>query len=133
MQTDRPLEARGWRLTMATTHRQDRMSSRDGAGIGGGGAPVGRGGGGGADGRHPADPLRTWRLGMLLALAGIAMLFIAITSAYIVRQGLGPDWPRSACPACRVQHAAILLLPARRWNWSRRALRGTGDGPRWVT
>jgi len=55
------------------------------------GLPPGAGGGG--DGRRPGSPdyrtrLRRARLGLASALVSILMLFIAFTSAYIVRQGL---------------------------------------------
>ena len=59
----------------------------------GGGAPPRAGEGGGGEGRSDfGGRLRRCRIGMAVALAPVAMLFVAFTSAYIVRQGLGEDW-----------------------------------------
>ena len=55
-------------------------------------------GGGGDDGRGNAGDysrrLRRARLGIVVAITPIVMLFVSFTSAYIVRQGL-PDVRRS--------------------------------------
>src|SRR5208282_4787473 len=49
----------------------------------------GGGGGGGSDGSPDyGSRLRRARLGLVVAIAPIVMLFVAFTSAYIVRQGL---------------------------------------------
>ena|SRR5689334_14709951 len=67
--------------------------------IGGGGRPPvirfpGYGGGGNGGGRDDGYPdfgerLRRYRLGLMIGLAAVVMLFVSFTSAYIVRQGLG--------------------------------------------
>jgi cytochrome c oxidase subunit 3 len=66
--------------------------------IGGGGRPpvlrfpgYGGGGGGGRDDGYPdfGERLRRYRLGLMVGLAAVVMLFVSFTSAYIVRQGLG--------------------------------------------
>ncbi len=66
--------------------------------IGGGGRPpvirfpgYGGGGGGGRDDSYPdfGERLRRYRLGLMVGLAAVVMLFVSFTSAYIVRQGLG--------------------------------------------
>jgi cytochrome c oxidase subunit 3 len=65
--------------------------------IGGAGLPPGirfpgtGGGGGGRDESYPdfADRLRRYRLGLVVGLVAVVMLFVSFTSAYIVRQGLG--------------------------------------------
>jgi len=61
-------------------------------GHGGGTAPPSSGGGGGGPegngGPDYLERLRRARLGMAVALAAIVMLFVAFTSAYIVRRGL---------------------------------------------
>jgi cytochrome c oxidase subunit 3 len=72
-------------------------------------------------------PPDTYRLGMLFALAGIAMLFISLTSAYVVRQGLGTDWQRLRMPELLWVNTAVLLassvtLEIARGNLSRRWL-----------
>jgi cytochrome c oxidase subunit III len=53
--------------------------------------------------------VQTHRLGILFALAGIGMLFIALTSAYVVRQGLGTDWTRVPMPRILLVNTAVLL------------------------
>jgi cytochrome c oxidase subunit III len=67
--------------------------------IGGGGRPPvirfpgngGGGSGGGRDGGYPdfGERLRRYRLGLMVGLVAVVMLFVSFTSAYIVRQGLG--------------------------------------------
>ncbi len=63
---------------------------------GGGGGPVfrfpgdgGKGGGGGDPFPNFGEQLRRYRLGLAVGLTAVVMLFVAFTSAYIVRQGLG--------------------------------------------
>lgn len=91
----------------------------------GGGAPPrrppgggdGRGDGGGFGGAD--DRLRRYRLGMIIALAPVAMLFVAFTSAYIVRQGLGdydpaagvhrPDWRPLTLPLALLGVNTLIL------------------------
>ena len=73
--------------------------------IGGGGRPPvirfpGYGGGSGGGGRDDGYPdfgerLRRYRLGLMVGLAAVVMLFVSFTSAYIVRQGLGNYDPAS--------------------------------------
>jgi len=58
--------------------------------------------------RHPRRP-QTHRLGMAFALAGISMLFIGLTSAYVVREGLGGDWQPIPMPRILLLSTAILL------------------------
>jgi cytochrome c oxidase subunit 3 len=66
--------------------------------VGGGGRPpvirfprYGGGGGGGRDENYPdfGERLRRYRLGLMVGLAAVVMLFVSFTSAYVVRQGLG--------------------------------------------
>jgi len=49
------------------------------------------GGGGGRDDGYPdfGEQLRRYRLGLMIGLAAVVMVFVSLTSAYIVRQGLG--------------------------------------------
>jgi len=63
---------------------------------GGGGRPpllrsFGYGGGGGGDDSYPnfGEQLRRYRLGLMIGLAAVVMVFVSLTSAYMVRQGLG--------------------------------------------
>ena len=61
--------------------------------LGRGGIPTVRSSGGGDDGSGAGGPnygarLRRARLGLICAMATVSMVFISLTSAYIVRQGL---------------------------------------------
>src|SRR5712691_10665904 len=56
--------------------------------------PVGRDGGGPDGNGHDGSPgyyerLRRYRMGVALGLASVIMIFVSLTSAYVVRQGLG--------------------------------------------
>lgn len=97
---------------------------------GGGGRPPvidwprgGGGGGGRGDGdRRPSfgEKARRYRLGVLLTLCSVTMLFVAFTSAYIVRQGLGTfdpmtggqisDWRPVELPNTLLLINTLLLL-----------------------
>ena len=64
----------------------------------------------GDGGRRP--PLRLPRnhtLAMSFALAAIGMLFIGLTSAYMVRQGLSNDWKAIPMPRILLVNTAILM------------------------
>ena len=90
---------------------------------GGGGAPPRVGEGGGGDGRSDfPDRLRRNRIGMAVALAPVAMLFVAFTSAYIVRQGLGEDWRSIELPQILWFNTAILLASSITLELARRSL-----------
>jgi cytochrome c oxidase subunit 3 len=80
-----------------------------GGGGNGKGLGPGGGGGGGADGA-PAMPQRVYVTGMTIALAGILMFFMALTSAYIVRKGLSSDWRQLVLPRVLWLNTAILLV-----------------------
>jgi cytochrome c oxidase subunit 3 len=93
---------------------------------GGGGPdlPPGRGDGDGASRSDGApdfrDRLRRYRLGMVVGLIAVTMLFIALTSAYIVRQGASTidpntgfysnDWRPMTLPVAALSVNTILLL-----------------------
>ena len=90
---------------------------------GGGGAPPRAGEGGGREGRSDfGGRLRRCRIGMAVALAPVAMLFVAFTSAYIVRQGLGEDWRSIDLPQILWINTAILLLSSLTLELARRSL-----------
>jgi cytochrome c oxidase subunit 3 len=72
----------------------------------------------------PAD---TWRLGMMFGLAGVSMLFIGLTSAYIVRQGLGGDWMPLRMPRISWLNAALLIASSLTIEKARRS-----GSPRWL-
>ncbi len=70
-------------------------------GAGGGGRdrfPGGGGGGSHGRGDGPSDfgaELRRYRLGLVIGLAAVVMLFVSFTSAFIVRQGVGSWDPKT--------------------------------------
>ncbi len=91
---------------------------------GGSGAPP-FAGGGGEDGRPNfafGDRLRRNRIGMVVALAPIAMVFVAFTSAYIVRQGLGEDWRAMELPNILWINTLILVASSFTLELARRGL-----------
>lgn len=91
---------------------------RNGKGLGGGGrGPFG--GGGDSRGFQPAR----YRLGMWVALAAIAMMFTALTSAYIVRAASGDDWRPLALPRILWLSTALILASSFTFERARRALR----------
>ncbi len=109
---------------------------------GGGGGPRDRfpgGGGGGDHGRFdgPSDfgaQLRRYRLGLVIGLAAVVMLFVSFTSAYIVRQGLGSwdpktnayvtDWrPLSLPTSLLLVNTGILLASSFTIEMARRSAR----------
>lgn len=66
--------------------------------------------------------LRRNRIGMAVFLAPITMVFVAFTSAYIVRQGLGEDWRATELPDILWINTAILLASSITLELSRRSL-----------
>jgi cytochrome c oxidase subunit III len=66
---------------------------------------------------------------MTFALAGIAMLFIGLTSSYVVRHGLDPGWVAIQMPPVLWINTAVLLASSFTIEKARRALktpRGAG-------
>jgi cytochrome c oxidase subunit 3 len=89
----------------------------------GGGPPIFGGGDDGRPGRELPDyptRLRRARLGLLVALTPVLMLFVSFTSAYVVRQGLPTldprtnqlvhDWIPVKLPALLWVNTLVLLL-----------------------
>jgi cytochrome c oxidase subunit 3 len=81
---------------------------------------------GGEDDGRPnfsfGDRLRRNRIGMAVALAPIAMVFVAFTSAYIVRQGLGDDWRAMELPKILWINTLILVASSFTLELARRGL-----------
>ncbi|HWP84054.1 MAG TPA: cytochrome c oxidase subunit 3 [Terriglobia bacterium] len=105
-------------------------------GGGGGGVPGARWDPWGpGDGFPHGHARRVYRTGMWLALVAIAMLFLAFTSAYVVRSGLGNDWAAMSLPPLLWWNAAILALSSFTMEQTRKALarglRSACNG--WVT
>ena len=64
-----------------------------------------------------------YRIGMLVTLASIAMLFTSLSSAYIVRSGAMMDWFPIAVPRVLFGSTALLLLASVAIEIARRKLR----------
>jgi cytochrome c oxidase subunit III len=94
---------------------------------------------GGDDGRNDgsrdfATRLRRARLGMGVAVAGIVMIFVSFTSAYVVRQGLPTidprmntlvrDWIPVRLPALLLVNTCVLLLSSLTMALARRQVSG---------
>jgi cytochrome c oxidase subunit III len=81
------------------------------------------GGGGDAGSGAAAVPQRAYVTGMTIALAGILMFFMALTSAYIVRKGAGNDWRPLAMPPILWLNTAILIASSFTLAHARRKFR----------
>ena len=65
-------------------------------------------------------PRATHRVGILLGLAAISMMFIGLTSAYLVDQGLGPLWKQIALSPLILINTAVLLFSSYTMEQARR-------------
>ncbi len=95
----------------------------------GGGTDVPSGGDGDGDGRGgglPAIPQRAYFTAIQLALAGIVMFFMALTSSFLVRKGLGDDWVSFALPRILWANTLVLLASSGTIQFARARLR-SGD------
>lgn len=73
-------------------------------------------------GPAPGSVRRAARTGMLLALIAITMMFVAFTSAYVVRGGLSDDWQAMEMPRLLWLNAGLLLLSSMTIEEARKAL-----------
>lgn len=64
-----------------------------------------------------------YRTGMLVALAGVTMMFTALTSAYIVRAATWNDWRPVTMPRMLWVSTGIILLSSLAFEVARRALK----------
>ena len=64
-----------------------------------------------------------YRIGMLVSLASIAMLFTSLSSAYIVRSGVTYDWYPIAVPRVMFGSTALLILGSVALEIARRKLK----------
>ncbi len=99
------------------------------AGHGGGGGDVPAGGDddGGSGRRGPRVPERAYYTGVQLALAGIIMFFMALTSSFLVRKGLGNDWIAFALPPVIWVNTLMLLASSATLEIARSSLSREGD------
>jgi cytochrome c oxidase subunit 3 len=100
----------------------DQLDLQAQRGNAGGFPPGGDAGGGGGDGRRNPIPRRAYMTAITLALGGILMFFMALTSSYIVRRGLGTDWKNFALPRILWVNTAILLASSATLQMARKAL-----------
>jgi len=63
---------------------------------------------------------RAQRTGILLSLAAISMMFIGLTSAYVVNQGLGPLWKQVQMRPLIWINTAVLLFSSYTMERARR-------------
>lgn len=111
----------------ATATGTDRMVH---AGVGGG-PPPRNGNGFHQNGGHDDVPLRfspaRYRIGVWMAISSILMLFVALTSAYIVRSASSDDWRRIAMPKVLWLSTALLVVSSITIELSRRALKAGNE------
>ncbi len=100
-------------------------------------APAGRngkgpGGGGHRDGWTPGS----YRIGVLVGLASITMMFSALASAYIVRSGLpGPnDWQQTTIPSFLWVSTAVIVASSFTVAFALKSLKGKSEAAfrRWL-
>lgn len=84
---------------------------------------------GGGDWRPgaPRAPRRAYFTGLALALATILMFFMALTSAYIVRKGMGGDWRPIELPRILWLTTGVLVLSSLAIEQARKRM-AAGDG-----
>ncbi|MDT4898694.1 MAG: cytochrome c oxidase subunit [Acidobacteriota bacterium] len=126
---------------MDTTATSTKGIAQPKVGLGGGTRKVGPNGGSRGNGHSgpgkdgfERDSLSKYRLGMWIALAGIAMMFTALTSAYIVRASTSNDWRPLAIPRLLWLSTTLILLSSFTFEIARRTLRSgnTNAYQRWL-
>jgi cytochrome c oxidase subunit III len=89
----------------------------------GGPAAAGPGADGGDEGGGaPRQPARLYLTGLTMGLAAILMFFMALTSAYVVRKGLGNDWRTLGLPPVLWINTLVLLASSATIYRARRRL-----------
>jgi cytochrome c oxidase subunit 3 len=98
----------------------------------GGPRKPGSGGPGGDESDRQA--LSKYRIGMWVALAGVMMMFTALTSAYVVRASTSNDWRPIAMPRLLWLSTALILLSSATFEIARRTLRRGNESAyqRWL-
>lgn len=104
---------------MSTTITEDVVLHDAG---GPGGPPAYSGDHDGAPGGKPRAPGRAYFTALSLGLACIVMFFMALTSAYIVRKGLGGDWQPIELPRILWLTTTVLVLSSFTVERARRRL-----------
>jgi cytochrome c oxidase subunit 3 len=101
---------------------------------GGNGFPKNGGGRNGEGGESPRFSPDRYRLGVWFAIGSILMLFVALTSAYIVRSASGNDWQPITMPKVLWLSTALILISSITMEVSRRSLKRQSDAGygRWL-
>jgi cytochrome c oxidase subunit 3 len=96
-------------------------------GVGGGPRPKNGNGfhknGGDGDGTPFRFSPARYRIGVWTAIGSILMLFVALTSAYIVRSASSDDWHRISMPKVLWLSTTLLIASSFTIEWSRRSLK----------
>jgi cytochrome c oxidase subunit III len=114
-------------LDIAASRRRGGRGGRgNGKGPNGGGPG---GGGGGGDDRRGFSPDR-YRIGVLVGIASILMMFTALASAYIVRSGMttSVDWHGGQMPTFVYLSTALIVVSSLTFTRAKAAI-NHGDGP----
>lgn len=72
-------------------------------------------------------PGTRFRIGAWVVIAGIVMLFTALTSAYIVRSASSDDWRQIAMPKVLWVSTALILVSSATMEIARRSLKRQSD------
>src|SRR5258708_38164055 len=94
---------------------------------GGNGFPKNGGGGNGRGGGSARFAPERYRIGVWVAIGSILMLFVALTSAYIVRSASSNDWQPIAMPKVLWLSTALILFSSITMEISRRSLKQHRD------
>jgi cytochrome c oxidase subunit III len=80
------------------------------------------------------EPGRRFRTGAWVVIAGVVMLFTALTSAYIVRSASSNDWQPIAMPKVLWLSTALIVISSITMEISRRSLKQQRDAGygRWL-
>jgi cytochrome c oxidase subunit 3 len=113
-------------MAATVTGTEQVIDTRVGSGRGGGGGNGFPKNGGGSNGRG-GDAMRfsadRYRLGVWVAISSILMLFVALTSAYIVRSASSNDWQPIAMPKVLWLSTGLILISSITMEISRRSLK----------
>jgi cytochrome c oxidase subunit 3 len=110
---------------LGVSNSRGRRGGRgNGRGPGSGGGPNGPGGGGGGEEPRRFSPDR-YRIGVLVGLASILMMFTALASAYVVRSGMptSTDWRGGEMPSFVYLSTGLILLSSLTFTRAKAALR----------
>src|SRR6266403_331232 len=94
---------------------------------GGNGFPKNGGGGNGRGSGSTRFSPERYRIGVWVAIGSILMLFVALTSAYIVRSASSNDWQPIAMPKVLWLSTALILISSMTMEVSRRSLKQQRD------